>query len=75
MAVGGLGRLRSRSFGKASTGLQHMRHSGVYVWECLFGAGQTYVYNPARRLIDKIDVPERPTRLVLAGKIAALSLS
>jgi sugar lactone lactonase YvrE len=31
-------------------------------------AGQIYVYNPAGKLIDRIEVPERPTHLVFAGK-------
>jgi hypothetical protein len=31
-------------------------------------AGQIYVYNPAGRLIDTIDVPERPIDLVFGGK-------
>ena len=31
-------------------------------------AGQIYVYNPAGRLIDTIEVPERPLQLVFGGK-------
>ena len=31
-------------------------------------AGQIYVYNPAGRLIDTIDVPERPLQLVFGGE-------
>jgi sugar lactone lactonase YvrE len=31
-------------------------------------AGQVYVYNPAGKLIDTIEVPERPLQLVFGGK-------
>ena len=31
-------------------------------------AGQVYVYSPAGRLLDTIDVPERPTQVVFGGK-------
>ena len=31
-------------------------------------AGQVFVYNPAGRLIDTIEMPERPTQLVFGGK-------
>ncbi len=31
-------------------------------------AGQVYVYNPAGKLIDSIEVPERPVQLVFGGK-------
>jgi hypothetical protein len=31
-------------------------------------AGQIYVYNPAGKLIDTIEVPERPVQLVFGGK-------
>ena len=31
-------------------------------------AGQIWVYDPSGRLIDTIDVPERPTQLVFGGK-------
>jgi sugar lactone lactonase YvrE len=31
-------------------------------------AGQIYVYNPAGRLIDTIEVPERPLQVVFGGK-------
>jgi sugar lactone lactonase YvrE len=31
-------------------------------------AGQIYVYNPSGKLIDTIDVPERPLQLVFGGK-------
>ena len=31
-------------------------------------AGQVYVYNPGGKLIDTIDVPERPTQLAFGGK-------
>ncbi len=31
-------------------------------------AGHIYVYNPAGKLIDTIEVPERPTQLVFGGK-------
>ena len=31
-------------------------------------AGQIFVYNPSGRLIDTIDVPERPINLVFGGK-------
>ena len=31
-------------------------------------AGQIYVYSPAGRLLDTIDVPERPTQVVFGGK-------
>ncbi len=31
-------------------------------------AGQVYVYNPAGKLIDTIEVPERPVQLVFGGK-------
>jgi hypothetical protein len=31
-------------------------------------AGQVYVYDPSGRLIDTIDVPERPLQLVFGGK-------
>jgi sugar lactone lactonase YvrE len=31
-------------------------------------AGQIYVYNPAGKLIDTIEVPERPLQLVFGGK-------
>jgi hypothetical protein len=37
-------------------------HGNVYI-----AAGQIYVYNPAGRLIDTIDVPERPIQLVFGG--------
>jgi sugar lactone lactonase YvrE len=38
-------------------------HGNVYI-----AAGQIYVYNPAGRLIETIDIPERPTQLVFGGK-------
>jgi sugar lactone lactonase YvrE len=31
-------------------------------------AGQIYVYNPSGRLIDTIEIPERPIQLVFGGK-------
>jgi sugar lactone lactonase YvrE len=31
-------------------------------------AGQIYVYDPAGKLLDAIEVPERPTQLVFGGK-------
>jgi sugar lactone lactonase YvrE len=31
-------------------------------------AGQVYVYSPAGRLLDTIDVPERPTQVVFGGR-------
>ena len=31
-------------------------------------AGQVYVYNPAGKPIDAIEVPERPLQLVFGGK-------
>jgi sugar lactone lactonase YvrE len=31
-------------------------------------AGQIYVYNPAGRLIDAIEIPGRPTQLMFGGK-------
>ena len=31
-------------------------------------AGQAYVYDPAGKLIDTIEVPERPLQLVFGGK-------
>ena len=31
-------------------------------------AGQVYVYNPTGKLIDTIEVPERPLQLVFGGK-------
>ena len=31
-------------------------------------AGQIFVYSPAGRLLDTIDVPERPTQVVFGGK-------
>ena len=31
-------------------------------------AGQIYVYNPSGRLIDTIEMPERPIQLVFGGK-------
>ena len=33
----------------------------------LVAAGQIYVYTPARKLIETIEVPERPLQLVLGG--------
>jgi hypothetical protein len=38
-------------------------HGNVYI-----AAGQIFVYDSAGRLIDTIDVPERPTQLVFGGK-------
>ncbi|HEV2437574.1 MAG TPA: glycosyl hydrolase family 28-related protein [Verrucomicrobiae bacterium] len=37
-------------------------HGNVYI-----AAGQVYVYNPAGKLIDTIEVPERPIQVVLGG--------
>ena len=37
-------------------------HGNVYI-----AAGQIYVYDPAGKLIDTIEVPERPIQLVLGG--------
>ena len=37
-------------------------HGNVYI-----AAGQIYVYNPAGKLIDTIEVPERPLQLVFGG--------
>ncbi len=37
-------------------------HGNVYI-----AAGQIYVYNPAGKLIDTIEVPQRPIQLVLSG--------
>ena len=39
------------------------RTGNVYI-----AAGQIYVYNPTGKLIDMINVPERPTHLVFGGK-------
>jgi sugar lactone lactonase YvrE len=38
-------------------------HGNVYL-----AAGQVYVYNPAGKLIDTIEVPERPLQVVFGGK-------
>jgi sugar lactone lactonase YvrE len=38
-------------------------HENVYL-----AAGQVYVYNPAGKLIDTIEVPERPLQVVFGGK-------
>jgi SMP-30/Gluconolactonase/LRE-like region len=38
-------------------------HGNVYI-----AAGQIYVYDPAGRLIDTIEVPERPVQLVFGGE-------
>jgi sugar lactone lactonase YvrE len=38
-------------------------HGNVYV-----AAGQIFVYSPAGRLIDTIDVPERPLQVMFGGK-------
>ena len=37
-------------------------HGNVYI-----AAGQVFVYNPASELIDRIDVPERPSQLLFGG--------
>jgi sugar lactone lactonase YvrE len=39
------------------------REGNVYI-----AAGQVYVYNPAGKLIDTIEVPERPLQVVFGGK-------
>jgi sugar lactone lactonase YvrE len=39
------------------------RQGNVYI-----AAGEIYVYSPEGRLLDTIDVPERPTQLVFGGK-------
>jgi len=38
-------------------------HGNVYI-----AAGQIYVYSPTGKLVETIDVPERPTQLVFGGK-------
>ncbi len=38
-------------------------HGNVYL-----AAGQVYVYTPAGKLIDTIEVPERPLQVVFGGK-------
>lgn len=38
-------------------------HGNVYI-----AAGQVYVYSPEGRLVDTIEVPERPTQVVFGGK-------
>jgi len=38
-------------------------HGNVYV-----AAGQIFIYSPAGKLINKIDVPERPLQVMFGGK-------
>ena len=38
-------------------------HGNVYI-----AAGQIYVYDPAGKLIDTIEVPERPIQMVFGGE-------
>ena len=45
-----------------SKGARRSSHGNVYI-----AAGQIYVYSPAGKLIDTIEVPERPLQLVFGA--------
>ncbi len=49
--------------GQGGENLAEDKEGNVYM-----AAGQIFVYNPAGKLIDTIDVPERPNQLVFGGK-------